>query len=484
MWITWEALHDAEGIPPWGTAGRPEKLRDFARAEPILSGALGSMVSKAVSLDWQIAGGRNRTMRYQEILAEAEDGAGWSFFLDRLLQDYLTVDLGGFVELGRESAQGPVVALWNLDGGTITATGRPAAPWRYWPRLAGGSLSGTSVLLSPLAASWIVDLPSNDESKHGLGFCAVSRALKAARVLLALYNYEDERLSDMPLPGLVSVTGMTQAEIKAAFDLYQQRRDSRQQTTFKDVLWLAAQTSPINPIDVKLTPFSGLPEGFDRQEVLTQYVYTLALDFGVDVREFWPASQTGATKAEAEVQAQKAKGKGFGRMLAQVERAINWDVLPEGLEFLFDQKDSEDDLLRETIREKVIGNVRRLWEPTMIGEGILTTAEARRWLVELDMAPGWLAETDQVTVYGDSNTGPEEAQPAVDQIMAEKAARAGLAPGEDFVSVNRRGETTILWSSRRVFSAPAGGWPLLASAKGRGEVGLTGPFRTLTAEYP
>ncbi len=38
-----------EDIPPWGTPGRATKLREFARTEPILSGALSSMVSKACS---------------------------------------------------------------------------------------------------------------------------------------------------------------------------------------------------------------------------------------------------------------------------------------------------------------------------------------------------------------------------------------------------------------------------------------------------
>jgi hypothetical protein len=93
--------------------------------------------------------------------------------------------------------------------------------------------------------------------------------------------------------------------------LYNARREAKQQTTFKGLLWLAAQSSPINPIDVRLTPFAGIPESFDRQWAVNQYVYTLSLDFGVDVREFWPASQTGATKAEAEIQAQKP-GKASG----------------------------------------------------------------------------------------------------------------------------------------------------------------------------
>lgn len=485
LWSVWQ---EYEEIPTWGSAGRTAKLREAAQNEPILSGALSSMVSKAVSLDWQITGGRNRTLRYQDVLAEAEDGQGWSYFLDRWLQDYLVADIGGVIELGRQGKRGPVVGLYNIDATCLDLTGNTRAPLRYYPKLASGSLAPNSVPLAPEAFARIVDLPSPDEAKNGLGFCAVSRALKAAKVLMALYNYDEERLSDMPLPGIVSITGMTMDEVEAAFAMYNARRESKQQTTFKGLLWLAAQSSPINPINVNFVPFSGLPEGFNRVEAVNLYVYTLALDFGVDVREFWPASQTGATKAEAEIQAQKARGKGFGRMLASVERAVNWHVLPEGLEFRFDQHDSEDDLLRETIRDKAIVNVRRLWEPTMGGPGIISTEEARRLLVEAEAAPDWLDyTTDETTVRGDANV-PEEAQapeletPAEEVLDApavaveELAAKAQLGRGEDLVRVNRRGDVRVLWSSRRAFAVS--NWPRPEAAQR--------PFspRSLTTEYP
>ena len=467
LWTFWDRYTDQDVIPEWGNPGRADKLREFTRSEPILAGALASMTSKAVSLDWQITGGRNRVTRYQEILAEADNGAGWSFFLDRWLQDYWQVDQGGFVELGRQGKRGPVVSIFNLDGGVCQLLATPQTPVAYYPRLIGGTIGGRRILFEPEDFTRIVDLPSPDESKGGLGFCATSRALKVAKVLMALYSYEEERLADMPLPGIAAITGMTQSEVKAAFDLYKAHRDSKEQTTFKGLLWLAAQSSPINPISVNLTSFASLPEGFDKRTTVDLYVYTLALDFGVDVREFWPASQTGATKAEAEVQAQKAKGKGFGRALSSVERAINWDVLPEGLEFLFDQKDSEDDLLRETIREKVIANI-----VALAGGQLLTPDEARRWLVELEMAPEWLAETGITTAHGLSNTtedAPEVVEqpdlqqppaegktpPAADQAVAEKAARARLGPGEDFVAINSAGQVVTLWSSRRMFAVGA-----------------------------
>lgn len=445
VWTLFERA--ADEFPVWGSAGRTEALRVLTREEPILSGAVASMCSKMVSLDWEVSGGRTRVRRFHPVLAAGEDGGGWSYLLDRWVQDYLVTDIGGVIELGREEPEGPVAGLYNMDSARLALTGNVLKPLRYAP------VQGREVPLNPGDFTRIVDQPSTSEQHHGLGFSAVSRAVKAARVLVALYRYEEEHLADLPPQGIVSLTGVTMPEVQAAFDLYDAARAMKKQTVFKNILWFASQTASLGQIKVDVTPFSTLPEHFNKEQAIQTYVATLALDFGTDVREFWPFSQgpLGSGK-EAEIQAQKAAGKGFGRAIMSIERAINWDVLPEGLEFRFIHQDSADDLQREQIRGMAIANVRRLWEPTMEAGGLLTTEEARRWLVELDAVPGWVAETSEATAIG-SVTGIE---------LEEKAARARLQRGEDYVSVNGRGETTVLWSPTRVI--PVLGWPIRDSS--------------------
>lgn len=451
-----------EDIPAWGQSGRIAKLRELARQEPILSGALSSMVSKAMSLDWQVVGGRNRVRHFQELLAEAEDGAGWQSFLMRWCQDYLNTDIGGVIELARSGRNGPVAGIYHVDAECIGLTGNVEYPIVYAPKTTNGRLSTSVIRFSPQDFSRIVDMASPDESKHQLGFCAVSRAVKAARVLLALYNYDEEKLADMPMPGVVSITGLTMDEVESAFTLYQAHREARSQAIFKNLLWFAAQASALQPIKVEFVPFAGLPENFDREQTISLYIYTLALVFGVDAREFWPATQSGATKGEAEVQAQKAKGKGFGQMLTSMERAINWYVLPRDIEFSFDRRNDDDDLAREILRGQIIKNVRALWEPAGTGggfgqsnnsagpvseeaTGIINTEEARRLLVDLEALPEWIAPTPDDTLHSLDRE--------VDRGLAEKAAR--LTGGEELVSINAAGEMVTLWSPRKVFQMPS-----------------------------
>lgn len=458
LWTFMESLAGrGEAIPRWGSPGRTAKLRQLVREEPILAGAVAALVAKVQALDWQITGGRNRVARYHAILGEAEDGAGWSALLDPWVQDYLIADLGGVLELARDGENGPVLGVYHIDAARLTLTGNVLMPLVYSP----SDGKGKQIPLRPLDFSRIVDMRSPDETRRGLGLSAVSRSLKAAQLLMALYRYEEEQLSDLPPQGIAAITGLTMAELAEAYELYEAKRRSKEELTFKGVLWLAAQTNPLQQIGVTLTPFSTLPSHWNRTEIVTQYIYVLALDFGVDPREFWPVSQgpLGSGK-EAEIQAEKAKGKGFGQMIAKIERSINWDILPEGLEFAFDLRDSEDDLLRARIQQQIVANVRQLWEPNMVaGAGMISTDEARRILAEQGVLPEWTGALGEL----------------VTETVAAKAARADLGRGEDFVAINRAGDIIRLWPPRAYV---VNNWP------GQ-EVGQGHPFdSTLTTAYP
>jgi hypothetical protein len=501
-WTFFErALQDE--LPVWGDVSRTAFMRDFVDKEPIIGGAVSSMISKVVSLDWEIIGGRNKAQRNQEMLAQAADGVGWSTVLESWLYDYWTSDLGGVLELGHPSEKDDRVAgVYNLDAARLTLTGNMLSPLVYT------AATGKVARLKQRDFTRIVDMPSPDETYFYLGHCAATRAYKAAKVLMMMYQYEEERLSDLPPQGIASVTGITETELTAAMALYDARRKSKNQLTFKGLLWLVSTMSPLNQIDVKLTPFSQLPEHFNKEQTVNMYVNTLALDFGVDVREFWPMSMGPlGSGAEAQIQAAKAKGKGFGMALAKIERAINWNVLPEGLEFRFDNQDSESDMLRETIRYQTIKNIVSLYIPEpptpaappgleqgtpgpeggvppegeQQGANVLMAAlsgiqpdqqvqpnqQARQKqqgdaevplttppgpqsisIITRDEARRLLVELGALPewVIPDANTTVSG-----DSNTPEERAKAFLRPGEQLVSVRRNGELSILSRNRRYF---------------------------------
>ncbi|MCI0349794.1 MAG: hypothetical protein L0Z53_10245, partial [Acidobacteriales bacterium] len=103
--------------------------------------------------------------------------------------------------------------------------------------------------------------------------------------------------------------------------------------------------------DIILKDFASLPDGFNFENDLTLYAYILAFVFGVDAREFWPATAAGATKADATVQNQKARGRGIGALIRTWEWVFR-QCIPPAVEFHYDFTDDEQDLLRYQVQKE------------------------------------------------------------------------------------------------------------------------------------
>ncbi len=444
-----DAAHLGDDLPAHGSAERDRLLRKIWKTEPILAGAVSSMVQKMISLGWSLTGGRNRVAKFSDVLVNAEDGAGWVTFLSKLVQDYLTQDIGGFFELGRATPEGAITDLYNLDAGMMRLTGS-----RNYPAIYQQGRGGRPVPMGRDDFVHMSSLPSPAEGMNDTGFCAVSRAIKAAKLLMSLHTYDEEKLLNMPPKGIASITGLSATAVRAAIKQYNSDRAVAGNLTFPGVLWLAGAAT--DEIKVNMTPFSTLPENFDREVIVTLYVYTLALAFGVDAREFWPATVTGATKADALIQAQKAKGKGPGELISSMERAINFKVLPPGVFFEFAFQDDEEDRLAAEIAGMRIDNVSSLVSSEILDqEQALRLLVAQRVLPETFATPAYdtfidfqaraaVEEEDIVTVRFDSGNlrSPFAVVPMrskskhIESVTVDKAQAEAIAGGSEIITLD------------------------------------------------
>lgn len=238
-------------------------------------------------------------------------------------------------------------------------------------------------------------MPSGRERYLGIGLCAVSRALKAAKLLMGLHDYDSEKLSNLPPEGVASVTGLTMAEFNDALAMWMSARKKDNSLTFPQVLWLIG-SQPNADVKVNFVGFSQVPESFDRKVVVNQYVNTLALCFGVDAREFWPVS-SGAlgTAAETEVQHMKARGKGPGEYITTTERAINGE-LPDGVEFKYDTQDIEEDMEAAMVAKAWVEAYLPLTTAGGAAEEILSKDELMRLLADKGVVPDWMVRDDRI----------------------------------------------------------------------------------------
>lgn len=391
----------AQDMPKRGTYGYTEWLDSIWKQEPILAGAVYSMVAKMQSMTWIIKGRRSASRKSAIMLAEAAhmNGHGWTGFISPSAQDFYVQDNGvwwGMLRLGGK--YGKLASLHYIDTRCCIPTGNAAHPMYYH-----SSLTSDEHWYQPQEYIHFNSMPSGDERDLGVGFSAVSRAVRAAKLLMALHDYDAEKLANLPPEGVATVTGLSFKEFTQAVTMWKAERQKNNSLTFPQVLWLIGN-SPGAKVEVDIQAFSTIPESFDRQTVVAQYVNTLALCFGVDTREFWAIS-SGAlgTAAETEVQHLKARGKGGGEFIVLVERKLNSEM-PEDVTFEFDTQDIQEDMVSAEVAKLWIDAYIKLVYPpapqgaTEAPEGVIDAKTFKRLLADKGVLPEWAVGDDRIAI--------------------------------------------------------------------------------------
>lgn len=441
-----ESVSSSSDIPTYGTSSRDVFLSDFWKSESLLTGAVYSMAARATSLGWVVSGARNTASRHAKLLARAGSYSqvGWTQFITKSALDFFTTDNG--VHWGTPRLQPSLLSqlaeLEHIDSLSCVRTGSLMYPIYY------SSLTGeTPRYLGVADVVSFSSLPSPREDLFGLGYCAVSRAYASAKILCMLHQYDIQKLSNLPPEGLVGISGLTMDEFLAAVELWKAKREESGSSIFPHILWLLGQDAQAK-IGIDFAPFSTLPESFDRETVITQYVNTLALIFGVDAREFWPVSTSSmGTAAESEIQHMKARGKGFGELVTNVERTIN-NEFPNGATFKFDVQDSEEDLQA--------ANIAKAWVEALIplatnnntlmiqrgsnniqnpesdqrqlpeSEAFITKQQLLRLLADKGVLPNYMVESDNKTVVYDIAVMQKEVEEGDDPVIITYDPETGV----------------------------------------------------------
>jgi hypothetical protein len=382
FWFT--RKDDGSEISAWWSPQRDFELREFWRrtGNDILQGAISSMVKKFKSLNYTIEGPQRVINRFSPILANAEFGVGWGLFLTKLLTDYLTQDKGAFWEnIGAGNPNGPisgpVLGIAHLDSQFCQLTGDPTFPVVFH-----NAKNSQSHKLHASRVVHVVDMASPNELFNNVGFCAVSRTIASSQVLLKLAKYKNEKLDDLPEAGMLLMNNILPNQFDDTKASYARERRRLGQEIWTSVMTLFG-LDPAQPATAELISFANLPDAFNEQESTDIYAKIVALAFGVDVREFWPLSAGSlGTATESQVQAQKAKGKGVGELISAIERAINWKVLPESIEFKFDFQDDDEDKLRAEIDQVKVNTIMSMWRPDIANVSPVTSLEIRQMLAD------------------------------------------------------------------------------------------------------
>ena len=414
---------EIEKEPPYSinSSKRDAYLRNHVKQNPNIAGILNSVIDIDKNRGWRLVGGRNQVGRFTSMLHgfEVAPGlSGWRPGISFSSRSFWESNMGFVVELGRDGMDGPIQQLYTVDPVRCKLTGNVKKPLeymngktkekRYWR--ADDFFRGASNI-------------SNDENLHGLGYCAVDRALTLSKLMLALYEHDFESMGSRAPRGLLLLQGISQSSWEKAMEARDANLDSLGYNYYGA---LAVLASAAKNLDAKLLALSELPKGFNMREFMDMLMYGFALCFGYDPSEFWPV-QFGALGrgTEMEVQHEKATGKGRLDFPLSFQEQLQ-EFLPATLEFMFDQRDEKGDLLHASVNQSWVNVVTKMYESGLAkGVPLLSAAEARVLLADYGVIPrSWAptdiaAQTDQGEIDNDDEVEDNEQDKIDDDLEKE-----------------------------------------------------------------
>lgn len=370
-------------ISPWWSPSRDIELGNFWKKNDYLSGAMYVMESKMTSIPVSVQAYDQSNRDHladaeyytRKIKNATEFGEGWTTFFGKFVESLSSYDNGVFVEIiGPGDVRGPLeaepVTVKLLDSNFCTRTGHPEFPVVYRDNKKSYALHRSRVMFASQMTSTIKDM-------NGVGFSAISRCINISQTLLDILVFKQEKLGSRPHRAiLITKGGLDPEDVQKAFMAAESQLDSAGLTRYAKVV--VAGSSSLQEAGIDQIELSTLPEGFDEQTSVTLGMATIALAFGVDARELFPSSSSGATRADALLQHLKQRGKGPGQILQITEDLFNYKFLPPHLYMHFDyQDDAEDRQIAE------IKQIRANRWSTAIASATMDERSAREQMLEV-----------------------------------------------------------------------------------------------------
>jgi hypothetical protein len=351
----------ADQIVTWGRnpKARDRQLREFWPTESFLAGAVANVSFRNAAFNWEIHSPSDAVEQsVTEMLRGALAGPsyGWVPFAEKISQDLYTQDNGTFIELIRDPTidanskfQGPmapVIGIAQLDAGQCFRTGNAEYPVLYEDRETKlHKMAWYQVI--PLA-----DFPSSIERLNGIGYCAVTRALRLSQITRSMMIFKDEKISGRNPKEINIIGGVSQGDLDDATKRANERADNKGQVRYIDNIILAS-LDPEKPVSTATIQLASLPDGFDFAQEMQWYISGLALDFGVDYQEFAPLPGGAiGSSAQSMILHRKSSGKGPATFMRTLSEAFkNYGVLPRNAEMIFTDKNEQEELDKATLRK-------------------------------------------------------------------------------------------------------------------------------------
>jgi hypothetical protein len=343
-----------DAVPRWWSARRDKKLRELAFGNDYTALAINTAVLKLSGIPLRVRA-KNMNVAAHQKLAEMFDEMLQGILPDllpRYIQDLLTQDNGAFAVVMDEQrdASQPVIGMptgiMHLDAAWCHRTGDAEYPIRYNHKENDGTERWYVIHQSRLLE--MVEMRSPHRDMYGVGRCFMSRVIQTARTLLDMVTLEQETIGSRPANEIIHGEGFDSPDvIKAAFRQAQVAGDNAGLNIHSARVYLTTEVGG----KVNRIPLRTYPDGFNKERDLTLGMYVIASAMGMDARELWPATASGATKADASIQHMKTQAKLPAWWIRGITMELENKFLPSSLHLVSDYTDDDQDERRAAISQ-------------------------------------------------------------------------------------------------------------------------------------
>lgn len=338
----------------WGTMPklRDQQLREFIPAEPIFASSLATIASRNASFGWKIEGPEAQVNESQRVLQQANFGNGWADYILRLSIDLYTTDNGAWTEVIREEDRpdAPLMGIANLDSLRCWPTGHPDVPCIYLDR------NNKYHYMKWYQVFQIREMPATWEMLPGMQYCALTRILRAVQTHRDVGIYMAEKIGGNNTRAITALRGIEAKDILNAQQNQEFVNAAKGRLRYSNPIFVSS-VDPKAEVGFETLEIASIPDHFVLDEQLKWYIAQIALGFLSDYQEFAPLPGGGlGTASQSETQHNKSRGKGAALFQKLVAQPMNWTVLPQAVEFVFDEQDlsaeGDEALVRKTRAEE------------------------------------------------------------------------------------------------------------------------------------
>lgn len=394
-------------------------LMRVVHLEPNLEGVFTTVCQIDQNRGWSLIGAEEQVGKFLPVFHgfEAAPGiCGWRYGMSVEAQSFYGTDIGAVVEVGKEGEkeESALAALLSVDPTMCRLMKSTEKPMRYYyPK--GVVTDGKRRLFEDWeknAYFRVTSMVSPVEALRGLGRCAVSHCIELAKIMVAIYEYDNEQLGSRAPKGIMTIHGVSEEQWERTLKARDTKLDSLQREYYGGVQVLAS--AGVDQIDVKLTALSNLPDNFNQKIFTDLLMYSYALCFGYDPREFWPVSGgTLGTGHETEMQHRKAMSKGRMENALSFQEALQLE-LPESLHFGFEQQDLSGEVLEAEAKSAKLAIIKDMFMASNGEQSMISWEQAQVMLAEAGLIPReWVAAADDVEGTDLDDKGEDKNEPVV-----------------------------------------------------------------------